>query len=141
SQARSTNGQGGSRRRNAFLMERPRGAGRDFTRRNWRKSRELGLVLRVLERVQRKHFALQPSRTNSDRQPVRGPSFCRGRNSIGDRLGLVYWLLLDLLQGAYPLDEVGRASVPATFGAIGLFAVSIWVAAYRSSWRLPRILD
>src|SRR5215216_5353345 len=37
-------------------------------------------------------------------------------------LSPVYWLLLDLLQGAYPMVEVSRAGIEGGFIAIGIFA-------------------
>jgi hypothetical protein len=52
--------------------------------------------------------------------------------------GLVYWLLLDLLQGAYDLDAARRAEVQAAMGAIGLFAAGVWCAGLHAPWRLPR---
>ena len=52
--------------------------------------------------------------------------------------GLVYWLLLDLLIGAYPLDEVGRYGVQAALAAVGLFAAGAWCAGLLRPWPLPQ---
>jgi len=51
--------------------------------------------------------------------------------------GLVYWLLLDLLQSAYPMELVNHAHVAMAFGAVGLFACGIWLGAAGRGWRLP----
>jgi hypothetical protein len=51
--------------------------------------------------------------------------------------GLVYWLLLDLLQGAYDLNAARRESVQAALGAVGLFAAGVWCAGLHAPWRLP----
>lgn len=55
--------------------------------------------------------------------------------------GLVYWLLLDLIQGVYELEGVGRESVGLAFLAIGLFASCFWVGTYSGRLvRLPRMI-
>ena len=51
--------------------------------------------------------------------------------------GLVYWLLLDLLQAAYPMERVRSADVAAAFLAIGLFAGGLWLGASGRGWPLP----
>jgi hypothetical protein len=52
-------------------------------------------------------------------------------------VGLVYWLLMDLLQGAYPLNDVNRAAVENALTAIGVFAAGVWIANLHSAWKLP----
>ena len=42
-------------------------------------------------------------------------------------IGLVYWLLLDLLQGAYSLDDVSYDDIALAFTSIGAMAVGIWI--------------
>lgn len=54
--------------------------------------------------------------------------------------GLVYWLLLDLLQEAYPLEFVDPDAIVVSFVAIGLFATGIWCASLMRPWPLPRFL-
>src|SRR5687767_13400744 len=43
-------------------------------------------------------------------------------------LGLTYWIVLDLLQGAYDLADVGRPAVVSALIAVGVFAAGIWSA-------------
>lgn len=47
--------------------------------------------------------------------------------------GLVYWLLLDLIQGSYEVP-VNRPAVQSAFVMIGLFAVSYWVGSAGGRW-------
>ncbi|MEM7407780.1 MAG: O-antigen polymerase [Pseudomonadota bacterium] len=54
--------------------------------------------------------------------------------------GLVYWLLLDLLQGAGELGEVTAEGVESAFIAIGVFGVGIYAAACGGPWTLPRAI-
>jgi hypothetical protein len=55
-------------------------------------------------------------------------------------VGLVYWLLLDPLQGSYPLDGVDYGDVVLTFTAIGTIAVGIWIGASGTGWSLPALV-
>src|ERR1044071_1724243 len=41
----------------------------------------------------------------------------------------IYWLLLDLLQGVYPLDDIAPDEIRQAFLAIGLFVVTVWIGA------------
>lgn len=52
----------------------------------------------------------------------------------------VYWLLLDLLQGAYPMEDVTTAGIEGAFIAIGLFSCGVWVATLTRPLRLPPIV-
>jgi hypothetical protein len=52
----------------------------------------------------------------------------------------IYWLLLDLLQGVYPLDGIAPDEIRQAFLAIGLFVVAVWIGAARRSWRIPNVL-
>jgi len=52
-------------------------------------------------------------------------------------LGLTYWILLDLLQGAYSLQEVSRSGTLAGLATIGLFAAAVWSAFLHRPWPLP----
>lgn len=55
-------------------------------------------------------------------------------------LAPIYWLLLDLLQGVYPLQDIAADQVRQAFLAIGLFVLMVWLAALRRPWRLPQVL-
>jgi len=50
----------------------------------------------------------------------------------------IYWLLLDLLQGAYPLEGVAPEHVNTAFRAIGAFVMAMWAGAYARPWRFPQ---
>jgi hypothetical protein len=55
-------------------------------------------------------------------------------------VGLIYWLLLDLLQGIYELDMMPDQA-RLTYLAIGLTAVGIWIGASIKPWRRPAFLE
>src|SRR5262249_9212885 len=55
-------------------------------------------------------------------------------------VGLVYWLVLDLLQGAYRMEGVSDKDVETAFAAIGVFAVALWTGACGRAWRPPRFV-
>lgn len=55
-------------------------------------------------------------------------------------LAPIYWLLLDLLQGVYPLDDIAPDEIRQAFFAIGLFVVMVWIGAVRRSWPIPDVL-
>jgi hypothetical protein len=55
-------------------------------------------------------------------------------------LAPIYWLLLDLLQGVYAMEDIAADEVRQAFLAIGIFVVMVWLAALRRSWRLPKVL-
>ena len=50
----------------------------------------------------------------------------------------IYWLLLDLIQGAYSMEYVSHASVETAFITIGLFVVGMWVANFVTAWPVPK---
>lgn len=52
-------------------------------------------------------------------------------------LGFVAWLLLDLIQGAYALDEAKDESLRLALVAIGVSAASMWLGASGRPWRIP----
>lgn len=56
-------------------------------------------------------------------------------------LAPVYWLLLDLLQGAYALVQVDKEAIESAFIAIGLFVIGIWIAALSRPRKLPKLLS
>ena len=55
-------------------------------------------------------------------------------------LAPIYWLLLDLLQGVYGMQDITADQVRTAFLAIGLFVGLVWLGALRRSWRLPKVL-
>lgn len=55
-------------------------------------------------------------------------------------LAPIYWLLLDLLQGVYGMQDIAPDQVRQAFLAIGIFVVLVWLGAVRRSWKLPKVL-
>ena len=53
-------------------------------------------------------------------------------------LAPIYWLLLDLLQKAYVIEETWLPGIKGAFFGIGLFVVGVWVAAMMNSLSLPQ---
>lgn len=51
--------------------------------------------------------------------------------------GLIYWLLLDLLQGAYALDAVPREALEGAFLALGVCGASMWVGSLGRGLPMP----
>jgi len=62
------------------------------------------------------------------------------RAEYGLMLGLVYWLLMDLLQGAYPLYELSDDAIKLAFIAIAVMATGIWLGVAGKGWRPPRLI-
>lgn len=52
--------------------------------------------------------------------------------------GFVFWLLLDLIQGAYDLRDASDAALRDAFIAIGVSAGAMWLGAAGQPWRLPK---
>jgi oligosaccharide repeat unit polymerase len=55
-------------------------------------------------------------------------------------LAPIYWLLLDLLQGVYAMEDVNADQARQAFLAIGLFVVMVWLGSLRRSWKIPAVL-
>jgi hypothetical protein len=55
-------------------------------------------------------------------------------------LAPIYWLLLDLLQGVYAMQDVTADQARQAFLAIGVFVVMVWAGAIRRSWKIPTVL-
>ena len=53
-------------------------------------------------------------------------------------LGFVFWLLLDLIQGAYDLSDASDESIQLALIAIGLSSATMWLGVASRPWRLPR---
>jgi hypothetical protein len=52
----------------------------------------------------------------------------------------VYWLLLDLIQGSYPMENVTPAGIEGAFIAIGLFSGGLWIATLTRPLRMPQVI-
>ena len=55
-------------------------------------------------------------------------------------LAPIYWLLLDLLQGVYPMRGIPPEQIESAFMGIGLFVVALWVAVAYRPWSAPAAL-
>ncbi len=55
-------------------------------------------------------------------------------------LSPIYWLLLDLIQGAYPMSRVTTNDIEWAFWSICIFVCGVWLATWVRAWRLPRII-
>ena len=65
-------------------------------------------------------------------------SILRGEHLLA--LSPIYWLLLDLLQGAYPLIGVNADQVANAFYCIGIFVIGVWLAAMGRQWQVPELI-
>ena len=52
-------------------------------------------------------------------------------------VGFVFWLLLDLIQGAYDLRDASDSAIELALVAIGLSAAAMWLGVAGRAWRLP----
>jgi hypothetical protein len=55
-------------------------------------------------------------------------------------LAPIYWLLLDLLQGVYSMDDITGDQIRKAFLGIGIFVIMVWLGAIRRPWRIPQVL-
>jgi hypothetical protein len=55
-------------------------------------------------------------------------------------LAPIYWLLLDLLQGVYGMQDITADEVRQAFLAIGIFVVMVWLGAICRPWRIPQVV-
>jgi hypothetical protein len=55
-------------------------------------------------------------------------------------IGLIYWLLLDLLQGLYPLTNVSNDDAILALTGIGVMATGIWVGMVGTGWSPPQLV-
>ena len=53
----------------------------------------------------------------------------------------VYWILLDIIQGAYELKGVDRRDVESSLMAISLFSGMVYLACVGRPWKLPKFID
>ena len=52
----------------------------------------------------------------------------------------IYWLLLDLLQGAYSMAGVSPIEIEYAFIAIGVFVVCLWFGSMGRPWAVPSFI-
>ena len=52
-------------------------------------------------------------------------------------VGYIFWLLLDLMQGAYDLRDASNQSLQYAFIAIGVSAAAMWLGVAGRPWRAP----
>lgn len=52
----------------------------------------------------------------------------------------IYWLLLDLLQGAYSMAGISVAEIEYAFIAIGVFVACLWLGSMGRPWRVPSFI-
>src|SRR5690348_2675304 len=52
----------------------------------------------------------------------------------------IYWLLLDLLQGAYSMAGISTSEIEYAFIAIGIFVACLWLGSMGRPWRVPSVL-
>jgi oligosaccharide repeat unit polymerase len=65
-------------------------------------------------------------------------SLLRGEHLLS--LAPIYWLLLDLLQGIYTMEQIEAAQIQQAFFGIGLFVCAVWVSVWQRPWRMPRLV-
>ena len=68
----------------------------------------------------------------------RSPTLLNAENLVA--VGFVFWLLLDLIQGAYDLREAAGWALREAFIAIGVSAASMWLGAAMRPWPIPKWL-
>jgi oligosaccharide repeat unit polymerase len=64
------------------------------------------------------------------------PKLLNAENLVA--FGFVFWLLLDLLQGAYDLSEAADWAIRDAFISIGVSAIAMWVGVAGKPWPLPQ---
>ena len=65
----------------------------------------------------------------------RSPALLNAENLVA--FGFVFWLLLDLIQGAYDLSDAPDWAIRDAFIAIGVSAAMMWVGTAGKPWPLP----
>jgi oligosaccharide repeat unit polymerase len=55
-------------------------------------------------------------------------------------VGFVFWLLLDLLQGAYDLSDASNGALRAAMVSIGVSAAAVWLGVMGRPWQAPQWL-
>ncbi|HEX6164103.1 MAG TPA: O-antigen polymerase [Vicinamibacterales bacterium] len=65
----------------------------------------------------------------------RSPDLLGAENLVA--FGYVFWLLLDLIQGAYDLRDAADWALRDAFIAIGVSAAAMWIGVAGKPWKLP----
>ena len=68
----------------------------------------------------------------------RSPTMMNAENFVA--FGYVYWILLDLIQGAYNLKDASDDSLRSAMLAVGLSATAMWAGTIGTPWKVPRWL-
>ena len=68
----------------------------------------------------------------------RSPQLLDAENLVA--FGYVFWLLLDLIQGAYDLRDAADWAIRDAFIAIGVSAAAMWLGVVGQPWKLPKWL-
>jgi hypothetical protein len=68
----------------------------------------------------------------------RTPELLGAENLVA--FGYVFWLLLDLIQGAYDLRDAADWALRDAFIAVGVSAAAMWVGVAGKPWKLPNWL-
>ena len=68
----------------------------------------------------------------------RSPTLLNSENLVA--FGYMFWLLLDLIQGAYDLSDAADWAIRDAFIAIGLSAAAMWMGVGGRPWKLPKWL-
>jgi oligosaccharide repeat unit polymerase len=66
----------------------------------------------------------------------RSPQLLNAENLVA--FGFVFWLLLDLIQGAYDLRDAVDWAIRDAFIAIGVSAAAMWIGVMGKPWPLPK---
>lgn len=69
----------------------------------------------------------------------RSPTMMNTENFVA--FGYVYWILLDLIQGAYNLRDAKDEALRSALLAVGLSATAMWIGAIGRPWRVPQWLS
>jgi hypothetical protein len=68
----------------------------------------------------------------------RSPQLLGAENLVA--IGYVFWLLLDLIQGAYDLRDAADWAIRDAFIAVGVSASAMWIGVAGKPWPLPKWL-
>jgi len=68
----------------------------------------------------------------------RSPTMMNAENFVA--VGYVYWILLDLIQGAYSLRDASDDSLRSAMLAVGVSATVMWAATIGKPWPIPQWL-
>jgi oligosaccharide repeat unit polymerase len=68
----------------------------------------------------------------------RSPAILNAENLVA--FGYVFWLLLDLIQGAYDLRNAADWAIRDAFIAVGVSAAAMWVGFAGRPWKIPNWL-